>query len=298
MLSIVTPSYNQAAFIPATIDSVLVQQYPAFEHIIIDGGSTDGTLSVLEKHPHLKWVSEKDKGQTDALNKGIRRAAGDIIGWINSDDVYAPGVFARVARLFEQRPGLVFVYGDVDYVDEAGVPFDRFHGGALSARAIAERNVLPQPGCFFRRSVFDEVGLFDESFHYAMDFEFWVRLAIHYRPDQFHHEPAVLAQFRVHGASKTGASLNEDQRARFVREERRAYEKHAGWQALLQDPSPARLAFARDVALWRAQYRLTWGRWAQQGPAQVRYPLYAARRVLERLGYTRWEVVEERRRAA
>ena len=117
--SVITPSFNNAQYIEQTIKSVLEQNYPNFEHIVIDGGSTDGTVEILKKHSHLKWVSEKDEGQADALNKGFRMATGDIIAWINSDDWYEPNIFGNIAEWFERNPDKNIVMGDCNLIDPA-----------------------------------------------------------------------------------------------------------------------------------------------------------------------------------
>src|SRR3982750_267888 len=112
LISILTPSYNQGRYIQQTITSVLAQKYPRLEHIVIDGGSTDDTVSILKRYPHLKWISEKDRGQADSLNKGLAIATGSIVGWVNSDDFYAPGVFSRISEIFED-PDVQWLVGDV-----------------------------------------------------------------------------------------------------------------------------------------------------------------------------------------
>jgi glycosyltransferase involved in cell wall biosynthesis len=181
-LTIITPSYNQAAFIERTLESVVDQRYENLEYIVIDGGSTDGSVEVVERYAdHLAyWVSEQDYGQTHALNKGLRRATGDIISYINSDDYYLPGAFdAAVAAL--EAAGPRWAVGACRFVDE--------HGGLIEVwrpslpRAPRYRWLLgpigwPQPSSFWRREVFDEFGLFREDMHYVFDTEFGLRLAL------------------------------------------------------------------------------------------------------------------------
>ncbi len=175
-ITVVTPSYNQGQFIEKTIQSVLGQGYPDVEHIIVDGGSTDGTLAVLKKYRHLRWVSEPDRGQADAINKGLRMATGDVLAWINSDDYYLPGAFERLAKAYEGARKLDVVMGDVSVVDEGD-------------RLIARRRVIPyhyrtllfgtnyihQPAVFFTKEALEKVGYLDESLHYVMDWELWLR---------------------------------------------------------------------------------------------------------------------------
>ena len=125
IISIVTPSYNQGKFIEDTIQSVLIQNYPNFEHIIVDNCSTDGTVEILKKYPFLKWISEPDKGQTDALNKGFRKATGDIIAYLNSDDQYCPGVFLTVADYFLEHPECKWLCGNVIFTDSKGTVYEK-----------------------------------------------------------------------------------------------------------------------------------------------------------------------------
>jgi len=202
--SIVTPSMNQAQFLEGTIRSVLGQQYPNVEHIIIDGGSTDATLDILKKYPHLRWVSEPDRGQSHALNKGFKMATGEIIGWLNADDTYCPNTFTLVASAFE-RPGVMVVYGDGNEIDEQGrIQRVRKSRGISSDSFIKYwkwKYEYTQPALFFRKRVFDVVGFLDERLYYVMDHEFFLRLSLQY---ELQYIPAVLASFRLHGTSKTG----------------------------------------------------------------------------------------------
>lgn len=183
LLSVVTPSFNQSHFIRATIDSVAAQDYPHIEHIVMDGGSTDRTREVLAEYPKLTWTSEPDKGQTDAINKGLRRATGEIVAYINSDDVYRQGAFSAAAGALAAHPEAVAVVGDCDVIDAQGETV-----GFLKARLDDPEDLLrfwewdrkvciPQAATFIRRSALDAVGLFDESFDMAMDLEMWLRLA-------------------------------------------------------------------------------------------------------------------------
>ena len=202
--SIITPSMNQARFLEENILSVLAQQYPDVEHIIIDGGSTDATLDILKKYPHLRWVSEPDRGQSHALNKGFKMATGGIVGWLNADDTYCPNALTLVASAFE-RTGVMVVYGDGNEMDERGrVQRVRKTRGISSDSFIKYwkwKYEYTQPAVFFRKDVFDSVGFLDERLYYVMDHEFFIRLSLHY---EFHYIPAVLASFRLHDESKTG----------------------------------------------------------------------------------------------
>lgn len=203
-ISIVTPSFNQSQFIEANIRSVLSQNYSNVEHIVIDGGSTDGTSDVLKKYSHLHWISEPDRGQSHALNKGFKMATGEIIGWLNSDDTYCPNVFQLVANKFEDREAMV-VYGDGFEVDENGRMTHPLYSVGVSPEILIRywkwRYEFVQPAFFFRYNVFKEVGYLDESLFYAMDCDFFIRLGKRYK---LHHIEKPIANFRLHSKSKTG----------------------------------------------------------------------------------------------
>jgi glycosyltransferase involved in cell wall biosynthesis len=205
--SIVTPSFNQRAFIGEALLSVKNQEYGNLEHLVIDGGSQDDTTAILHQYAkcwtHLYWVSEPDRGQSDALNKGFSRVTGDIVGWLNSDDRYRPGCFECVAEVFARHPEVDVVYGDYTWIDESGRVSSIRREIEFSHFILLYHRVLyiPTTATFFRRRIFDEGNRLDERLHYAMDFEFFVRLAAQrYR---FKHVPAILADFRFQEGSKT-----------------------------------------------------------------------------------------------
>lgn len=206
LLSIVTPSFNQARFITENIESVLSQRYPRLEHIVVDGGSTDGTQEILGRYPHLKWTSERDRGQTNALNKGFKKATGEIVGWLNSDDTYCDDVFRRVVERFED-PSVMVVYGDGFEIDEGGKVLRPLISRGVSAEGLIRfwkwEYEFVQPAFFFRRGVFDEVGFLDESLYYAMDVDFFIRLAKRFRME---HLAYPVANLRYYSTSKTGAA--------------------------------------------------------------------------------------------
>jgi glycosyltransferase involved in cell wall biosynthesis len=201
LISIITPSYNQGAFIEQTIRSVLLQDYPRVQHIVVDGGSTDGTLEVLRHYPHLEWLSEPDRGQADALNKGLRLAKGDIIGWINSDDYYVPAVFASVARHFETRDAdwlvgnLANVFGDGESPKFLASP--KIDPDTL----MRNPDIVRQQPTFFRRSAIEAAGGWNAQFYMAMDFDLWMRLARVSAPAMVDENWAL---FRCHAAQKSG----------------------------------------------------------------------------------------------
>lgn len=204
-VSIVTPSYNQGRFLEETILSVLDQKYPNLEYIIIDGGSTDNSVEIIKKYEkHLAyWVSEKDSGQTEAINKGFRRCTGDIVAWINSDDIYLPNTFNFIVDYFIDHPEIDFVYGDAKIIDANGsfimhrkeVPFDRTMGLLIGFGFL-----IPQPSTFWRRKIFESVGLLDEKLQYAMDSDLWAKVS---EKHEIKHIPRYLSEARYHDEAKT-----------------------------------------------------------------------------------------------
>jgi glycosyltransferase involved in cell wall biosynthesis len=203
-VSIITPSFQQGAFIEATIRSVLTQDYPHIEYLIIDGGSTDGTLDILKRQtdPRLTWISEPDRGQADALNKGMQRARGELITFINSDDLLLPGAVRAAVEFLQTNPDADLVYGDGEYIDADGRLIDRYQSTPFDlAATLLDRQILAQPGAFWRRRVSDQIGLFDIDLHYRFDFDYWLRAAL----AGFHLQylPGNCAAYRLHETSKT-----------------------------------------------------------------------------------------------
>jgi glycosyltransferase involved in cell wall biosynthesis len=209
-VGIVTPSLNQGAFLRETIESVLEQQYPDLEYWVIDGGSTDGTPEILKGYgTRINWISEKDEGQAQALNKGLTKISTDIVAFINSDDVYLPGTLRSVVRYFRSHPEAMWLTGDYFIVDSAGsrvqsyvVGYKRVLRRHPSFRRLAIANYIAQPSTFWRRRLLDEIGLFDESLRYCFDYDFWMRAILKY---PLHVFPTGLSLFRIHGASKGGS---------------------------------------------------------------------------------------------
>jgi glycosyltransferase involved in cell wall biosynthesis len=209
-ITVVTPSFNQAAFIERTIESVLSQRGDfELEYLVVDGGSTDGTVDVLRRHEgRLRFVSERDRGQSDAINKGFRMATGEVLAWLNSDDLYLPGALGAAARALGPG-GAAWCFGKCRIVDEEGLEIRRpisayktRSSRRYSLRRLLSRNFIPQPATFFRRELLERAGPVDGSFRYAMDYDLWLRFA---RLAEPLFVPADLAAFRWHGGSITGS---------------------------------------------------------------------------------------------
>ncbi|MCR4432278.1 MAG: glycosyltransferase [Tepidanaerobacteraceae bacterium] len=203
-VSIVTPSYNQGQFLEETILSVLNQNYPNLEYIIIDGGSTDNSVEIIKKYADRLeyWVSEPDRGQSDAINKGFHRASGEILHWLNSDDVLVPGALQNVAEYFLKHPEIGCVIGDIEMIDEnSNLLFQRkaipFHFRTALYGACS----VPQPSTLFRREAWLKTGDLDVSLQYQMDFEYFLRMAKAGVKFGLLRKP--VARFRLHASSKT-----------------------------------------------------------------------------------------------
>jgi glycosyltransferase involved in cell wall biosynthesis len=204
-ISIVTPSYNQAAFLSVLIDNVRSQDSARVQHIVIDGGSTDGTVDLLRSHGEaVTWVSEPDRGQAHAINKGFAMADGDIFGWINCDDRYTPGALAFVSRMFDEVPATSFFYGDALGVDPKGRDYGlRVHVRECGRNDLVDQgDPIVQPAAFWSRELWRSVGDLDESLTYAFDYEYWMRVADRY---ELVYLPVCLATESLHGEAKTSS---------------------------------------------------------------------------------------------
>jgi len=179
LVSIVTPSYNQAAYLEQTLRSVLEQDYPNLEYLVADGGSTEGSVEIIQRYAsRLAWqVSEKDGGQAEAINKGLRRARGEYVAWLNSDDCYLPGAVSAAVRLLHANPAVGLVYGDVYAVDAAGRRNNLMRYEQWGLKDLLCFRILGQPGVFMRRAVLEQAGYLDHSYHYLLDHQLWLRLA-------------------------------------------------------------------------------------------------------------------------
>lgn len=202
-ITVVTPSFNQAEFLERTMRSVLDQGYPNLEYIVIDGGSTDGSVDIIRKYADrlAYWVSEPDRGQTEAINKGLQRATGEWVAWQNSDDVYYPGSFSNVAQAAAQHPEADLIIGNMMIIDAhdcnlRDVRYVKPCHGAL----LAEGMVMVNQAAFWRRRVNSEIGWLDESFQFSFDYEWFLRLT---EKHQGVHVNRILGGFRLHGATKT-----------------------------------------------------------------------------------------------
>ena len=206
LVSIITPSFNQARYLESTIRSVLDQDYPNIEYIIVDGGSEDGSVEIIRRFSDRLawWVSEKDRGQTDAINKGFAHAKGEILAWLNSDDTYQPHAIAEAVDCLRDRPEVGLVYGDANFIDENGRIIGRFPAAQTDYRRLRQGYVhIPQQASFWRADLWRKVGPLDPSFYFAMDYDLWVRLA---RLVPLVYVPVIWANFRLHGDAKTVAA--------------------------------------------------------------------------------------------
>lgn len=214
-VSVITPSFNQAAYIERTILSVLGQDHRDTEYIIIDGASTDGTVDILKKYAErITWVSERDEGQSSAINKGLRLASGDLVAYLCSDDTYEPGAITKVVEFFESHAGYKWAYGRCRIVDDG----DREIRKSITCYKnlllrhynygkLLSENFISQPATFWRREMLSKIGYLNENEYFCMDYEYWLRLGAEHPAGVI---DACLANFRYHARSKSG-SVNKQQ---------------------------------------------------------------------------------------
>lgn len=200
-VSIVTPSYNQGQFIRRTIDSVLGQDIP-LEYIVMDGGSQDETVSILKEYgERITWVSEKDGGQANGVNKGIHASRGEIIGWLNSDDIYYPGAVQKALKYFEEHPETQVLYGEAYHIDPQDQIIDKYYTEPWDFKRLLDVCFICQPAVFFRRELIEQYGDLDESLQLAMDYELWIRWGL--KGVRFDFLPELLAGSRLYQENKT-----------------------------------------------------------------------------------------------
>lgn len=210
-ISIITPSLNQSAYLRQTMHSILSQRGDfELQWVVVDGGSTDGTVGLLQglNDSRVNWTSEPDGGQAAAMNKGLKRAQGQVVGWLNSDDLYLPGALEEVSRIFTQRPEAQWVVGQCGIVDRQGLEIrtgvTRYKNRSLrkySYQKLLRENMISQPAVFWRKDFIQQVGVLDESLHYTMDYDLWLRMGRISQPVRVERE---LARFRIHDDSKSG----------------------------------------------------------------------------------------------
>jgi len=208
LVTVITPSFNQAGFLEKTICSVLEQNHPEIEYLVIDGGSTDGSVDIIRKYgPRLAWwTSESDQGQADAIRRGLSRAHGEVIAWLNSDDYYLPGTIADVVDEFAKRPEVAMLYGDVLAVDENGRPIKLHRYRDVKLQDLLLFQIIGQPAVFLRRDAIDATGGPDPAFHLLLDHQLWIRVLLQFRAA---HVPRVWAAARYHAAAKNLARARE-----------------------------------------------------------------------------------------
>ena len=203
LVSIITPSFNQAKFLENTIQSVLGQDYPEIEYIIIDGASSDGSQEIIHKYAEqlAHWVSEPDLGQTDAINKGFALAKGEVLAWLNSDDTLEPHAVSEAVAWLQDHPEVGMVYGDGNFIDVQGKVIGKFPSAQTDYGRLMQGYVhICQQAAFFRAGLWKQVGPLDPSFYFAMDYDLWVRLA---KIAPLVYVPRLWANFRLHGDAKT-----------------------------------------------------------------------------------------------
>jgi glycosyltransferase involved in cell wall biosynthesis len=212
LVSIITPSFNQAQFLEATLCSVLEQDYPNLEYLVVDGASTDGSVDIIHRYADRLtwWVSEKDTGQSEAVNKGLRRARGEYVGWLNSDDVYLPGAVSSAVATFRSNPTAAVVYGDAHAIDSGGRTLNIMRARQYSLVDLMAFNIICQPAAFMRRSVVEQVDYLNPSYQLLMDNLLWINMA---RVSHLVYEPRTWAAARYHDQAKNrtrGAAYGQE----------------------------------------------------------------------------------------
>lgn len=213
-ISVVMPSYQQARFLREALDSILSQNYPHLEVVVVDGGSTDGSVDILQSYGNrIRWISEKDRGQSDALNKGFRMASHDVLGWLNSDDLYEHEALWIAGKFFTEHPETMWAFGDCTVIDDKGREIRKWVSvykaqrlRRFSFEALLQENIISQMGVFFRKNSLKQVGVLNPSFHYSMDYDLWLRLSKKYPPGFLN---AKIGKFRMYPTSKSMSALKK-----------------------------------------------------------------------------------------
>ena len=201
LVSIITPSYNQAEYLEDTLRSVLAQDYASIEYLVVDGASSDGSQEILRRYAGRLswWVSEPDHGQAEAINKGLRRARGEIVAWLNSDDLYLPGAVAGAVAAFQARPESGLVFGDAITIDARGRPINKLVFGDWGLAELMSFRIICQPAVFMRKTALEQAGLLDPTYHFMLDHHLWLRMA---QATPIQHVPAYWAAARHHPGAK------------------------------------------------------------------------------------------------
>jgi glycosyltransferase involved in cell wall biosynthesis len=208
LISIITPSYNQSDYLELAMLSVLNQDYPNLEYIVVDGNSTDGSQEIIKKYANRLawWVSEKDNGQADAFNKGLKHVKGKYVGWLNSDDLYVDGAISEAIDWLESDPEIAFVFGDVQSINEQGEITNIMKYGHWSLVDLMQFKMIGQPAVFMRKDLLVSTGGLDTSFHFLLDHHLWLRLASN---AQFKYSNKIWAAARFHASAKNVAHAAE-----------------------------------------------------------------------------------------
>ncbi|MEE8525083.1 MAG: glycosyltransferase family 2 protein [Thermoanaerobaculia bacterium] len=265
---VITPSYNQGGFIERTIRSVLDQDVEGLDYLVVDGGSADGTVDVLCRfEDRLRWISEPDDGQADAVNKGLAATGAEIIGWLNSDDVYYPGALTSVRHYFAEHPEIDVVYGQADHIDEHDAVLETYYSESWDAERLKDVCFICQPATFFRRRVVERFGPLDPRLQFCMDYEYWLRLSRD--GARFAYLDRPLAGSRLYESNKTlgqrvavHREINDMLKNTFgaVPDRWLSNYSHAVLQVrgMSHEKTPLRFAFAVSALCWLNAWR--WNR--------------------------------------
>jgi len=268
LFSIIVPSFNQAVFLEDCLQSILRQSDVGLEILVFDGGSTDGSQAVIQRHADQLafWKSEPDRGQADAVNQGWSRAKGDILGWLNSDDAYLPGALTRVAEAYRRNPDAVLIYGDVDEIHSDGTAAGAKRMAGFSLRSLLLGRNMGQPGVFVTRRAFAAVGGLDESLHFALDFDYFLRIWARFPTQDCIYAPYTLAQSRIWQGTKSSTQADK-----FGAEYRRVLDVFFSRPDLPAEiHALRRQAYSRSVFLRQARLSLDAGDWRRGLPALFR----------------------------